>query len=172
MRISRTLFGVAFGSVLAAAAPALATGTTGAKGTTVHVSLWDKGPDAMGTLGTGPVKGYASGADLSDAIMGIATDKTKLPAGEDTFEVTNDSAFTVHEMIVAPVPADHAPLPYDTDMQRVKEEQAGHLGEVSELEPGQSGALRLTLKPGEYILYCNIPGHYAAGMWRLLTVTQ
>jgi uncharacterized cupredoxin-like copper-binding protein len=26
------------------------------------------------------------------------------------------------------------------------------------------------LKPGRYILYCNIPGHYALGMWTLLTV--
>ena len=27
------------------------------------------------------------------------------------------------------------------------------------------------LKPGLYILYCNIPGHYVLGMWTLMTVT-
>jgi uncharacterized cupredoxin-like copper-binding protein len=27
------------------------------------------------------------------------------------------------------------------------------------------------MQPGTYILYCNIAGHYAMGMWTLLTVT-
>ena len=78
---------------------------------------------------------------------------------------------------MAPENLDHAgpdpntPLPYDETLMKVDEDAAGHLGEVAELAPGQSGALRLTLKPGQYILYCNIPGHYAVGMWSLLTVT-
>ncbi len=59
---------------------------------------------------------------------------------------------------------------YDETMQKVDEDAAGHLGEVAELEPGASGSLTLTMKPGTYILYCNIPGHYAAGMWTLFTV--
>jgi uncharacterized cupredoxin-like copper-binding protein len=62
-------------------------------------------------------------------------------------------------------------MPYSTDLQKVDEDAAGHLGEVAELDLGQSGALTVTLKPGTYILYCNISGHYAAGMWTLLTVT-
>ena len=73
-------------------------------------------------------------------------------------------------MIVAPIANVSTPLPYDTEQQRVDEDTAGDLGEVSELNSGQSGALRLTLKPGLYILYCNIPGHYVLGMWTLLTV--
>ena len=28
------------------------------------------------------------------------------------------------------------------------------------------------LKPGRYMLYCNLPGHYMAGMWTLLEVTE
>jgi len=42
---------------------------------------------------------------------------------------------------------------------------------VSELAPGKSGVLRIALKPGKYILYCNAPGHYALGMWTEITVT-
>ena len=34
------------------------------------------------------------------------------------------------------------------------------LGEVSELDPGKSGTLTLTIKPGKYLLVCNVPGHY------------
>ena len=44
------------------------------------------------------------------------------------------------------------------------------LGEVSELDPGKSGTLTLKLDPGTYMLFCNIPGHYMAGMWTTVTV--
>ena len=78
----------------------------------------------------------------------------------------------VHEMVISPVKEMHTPLPYDKVGNKVDEDAAGHLGEVAELEPGEKGALKLTLKPGSYILYCNVPGHYALGMWTLLTVKQ
>ena len=63
-------------------------------------------------------------------------------------------------------------LPYLNTENRVDEEHGSHLGEVSELDPGQSGALTITLKPGMYALFCNIPQHYMDGMWTLLTVTK
>jgi uncharacterized cupredoxin-like copper-binding protein len=110
------------------------------------------------------------GSDMSMVTMGITTDLSEVPAGEVTFQVTNDSKSMIHEMVLAPVADVSMPLPYDGDQQKVDEDAAGHLGEVAELEPGQSGALTMTLKPGTYILYCNIAGHYAMGMWTLLTV--
>jgi len=73
---------------------------------------------------------------------------------------------------VSPIVDTHTPLPYLPDELRVDEDAATHLGEVSELDPGQSGALTLTLKPGSYILYCNIPGHYVMGMWTVLQVVK
>ncbi len=42
---------------------------------------------------------------------------------------------------------------------------------MPETEPGESGQVTLHLNPGTYILFCNIPGHYAMGMWTLLKVT-
>ncbi len=178
----RHTFALAAG-VLAGAmsGPALAAGTV------VQVSLWDKGPDSMSMLGMGPAMGMAMGGPGHGMGMGSATGRggkgarmgpmgitatpDSVPAGEVTFEVVNDSKDIIHEMIVSPVADVNTPLPYDTEMERVDEDAAGHLGEVSELDPGQSGALRLTLKPGQYILFCNIPGHYVLGMWTLLTVT-
>ena len=105
------------------------------------------------------------------AAMGIQTDLATVPAGEVTFVVTNDSAGVVHEMLVAPVAADGKQLLYESDNYRVDEEAAGHLGEVSELDPGATGSLTLTLEPGSYILFCNVPGHYILGMWTMITVT-
>lgn len=63
-------------------------------------------------------------------------------------------------------------MPYIADENKIDEDAAGHLGEVAELEPGKSGSLGLDMKPGQYLLYCNIPGHYVGGMWTVLTVTE
>ena len=58
----------------------------------------------------------------------------------------------VHEMVISAVKEMHTPLPYDKVGNKVDEYAASHLGKVAELEPGEKGALQLTLKPGSYIL--------------------
>lgn len=134
--------------------------------TVVDVSLWDKGADAAMPSGLG----YAMGGDTKLATMGFTATPTDAPAGAVTFSVTNISKDTIHEMILAPITAANTPLTYDANLEKVVEDAGLHLGEVAELEPGAAGKLTLTLKPGTYILYCNIPGHYMAGMWTLFEV--
>ncbi len=145
-----------------------ALATPALSATTIKVELWDKG----GLMDMSKSMGLGMGmmGDMSMAIMGIKIDQTEVPAGEVTFSVTNISKETIHEMLVAPVKNADAQLPFVENENRVDEEASGDLGEVSELEPGQSGALTRTLKPGTYILFCNVPGHYTAGMWTTLTV--
>lgn len=140
--------------------------------TVVKVSLTDNGPGSMGMLSSNMMLGMGMmDVDMAMATMQITTDVKTVPSGEVTFEAMNFSKNFVHEMVVAPVADTGKSLPYDKTTLKVDEDAAGHLGEVAELEPGQSGALRINLKPGEYILYCNIPGHYALGMWTLITVS-
>jgi uncharacterized cupredoxin-like copper-binding protein len=67
-------------------------------------------------------------------------------------------------------PAEGQVLPYLADQYRVDEDAAGHLGEVSELDPGASGTLTIDLKPGKYVLFCNLPAHFMNGMWTEITV--
>ncbi len=168
MKITRRNLLVLLSGMFAARAPV----PSFAAANVVNVSLWDKGPNSMDMLGKGKMMGLGMMAgDMKMAMMGISTDVKEVAAGDVTFEAVNVSKDIVHEMIVAPVPVGGKPLPYDTETERVKEELAGSLGEVSELEPGQKGALRVELKPGKYILYCNIPGHYALGMWTTINVT-
>lgn len=158
-------------AVLTVALASTAASPVFAKGSVVHVTLWDKGPDSMDMMGTGVMLGMAMhGTKPGKAMMGVTADKKSVSAGEVTFEVTNKSKDLIHEMVISPVANDSKPLPYDTTMENVKEDAAGHLGEVSELDPGKTGALRITLKPGTYILYCNVPGHYSMGMWTLIKV--
>ena len=160
------------GATLLAAGLALGlfSGPSLASDTVVHVSLWDKGPDSATPDEAHPMQ-MGSGADMSMAMLGVKADVDTVKAGNVTFEVTNSSKDIVHEMILSPVPADGV-LPYLTNDYKVDEDAAFHLGEVSELEPGKSGKLTVDLKPGKYVLFCNIPAHFIGGMWTEITVTE
>ena len=79
--------------------------------------------------------------------------------------VTNLSRSIVHEMIVVAVENPNAPLPYDYNTGQIPEKQVKMLGETEEMEPNAEKTITLDLKPGAYLLICNVPGHYAAGMW-------
>jgi uncharacterized cupredoxin-like copper-binding protein len=158
---------------LAAMLLAASLGTLGSVGiahadSTVTVRLSDKGTSAGMTSGLAMA---SSGAKMSMASFSVKAMPQHIKAGKVTFKVTNASKDTIHEMIVSPVKDPSKPLPYDAANGKVNEDQAGHLGEVSELDAGKSGELTLTLKPGTYILYCNIPGHFDGGMWTTVTVS-
>jgi uncharacterized cupredoxin-like copper-binding protein len=140
---------------------------------TIKVSLWDKGPDSamMDDTHMYPM-GKDMMANMGMAMMGITIDQSTVPAGKVTFEVSNDSKDIIHEMVLSPITGLDEKLPYLADEYKIDEDAAGHLGEVAELDPGKSGTLGIDLKPGQYLLYCNIPGHYIGGMWTVLTVTE
>ncbi|MCF6272615.1 MAG: plastocyanin/azurin family copper-binding protein [Rhodobacteraceae bacterium] len=136
-------------------------------GVTLTVNLWDAGAK-METFADHRV---INNVPRYEDSMGIMISAATIPAGEVTFLVTNGSADIEHEMVVAALPDMAAGLPYEEDTARVNEDIDGaNLGEVPELAPGASGGLTIRLKSGTYVLYCNIPGHYASGMWAILTV--
>lgn len=140
-------------------APALAAGDV------VKVSLTETTADMDLTMKLG----MGMGGDMSKATMFLKADPMSVKAGEVTFQVSNDSKTVVHEMILAAVADTAKPMPYVENENRVDEDKAGDLGEVSELDPGKKGTLTVTLKPGTYLLYCNVPGHYISGMWATIT---
>jgi uncharacterized cupredoxin-like copper-binding protein len=133
--------------VLAGTALALAGGT-------VNVSLEDA----------------SEGGNLAGMKMTATPDS--LRAGRITIHASNKSQALVHEVIVVRPPANGAPLPYDDKTGKVIEKRIKDLGEVSDLPPGKSGSLTVRLTPGTYLLICNQPNHYKAGMWTKLSVTQ
>jgi uncharacterized cupredoxin-like copper-binding protein len=135
---------------------------------TVKVSLRDVGGEI--DMSKNMNMGMGMKADMKMAMMSIVIDQMSVPAGKVTFEVKNDSKEIFHELLVSPIATEDSVLPFVEGENRVDEEKSGDLGEVSELEPGKSGALTLELKPGLYILFCNVPGHYMMGMWTTLKV--
>jgi len=101
----------------------------------------------------------------------VTTDVSSVKAGKISFEVVNDSKAMVHELLVIKVDDYTNTLPYNEKEGMVYEDKVTDFGEVSELEPGQSGNLTVNLAPGKYLLLCNIPGHYKMGMFADLLVT-
>jgi uncharacterized cupredoxin-like copper-binding protein len=161
----------AFGAIGLVMACATATVQSASAATMLTVSLWGDmaGPMPM-DRGIGMAKS-ANAAQEAKPPMGVTIFRHTVNAGAVTFSVTNHSEKTIHEMLVVPIKDTRTALPYLGGENRVDEDKIHSLGEVSELDPGKSGSLTLKLKPGKYLLTCNVPGHYAAGMWTVLTVT-
>ena len=142
--------------------------------TFVQVNMWDRGADVMAAFDmSNRIMLGTPGAALKDdpgAPMGFTLTQHVIPHGKVKFIATNTSTFLEHEMLVLPVSDITKPLPYDTGSERMDEDAAGSLGEIAETEPGETGTLTVDLEPGIYMLACNIPNHYAMGMWTLITV--
>ena len=88
-------------------------------------------------------------------------------AGEVSVVVENDGP-VAHELIVAR--RGKARLPLRTDGLTVDEDAVATEGEVEGADPGSVDVLRLHLAPGRYQLFCNMAGHYLAGMHADLVV--
>lgn len=116
--------------------------------------------------------GYGMMGQGMMGMMSVRTNVTSVKSGKVTFAVSNLSRSLVHEVIVVAVENPNTPLPYDYSTGRIPEKQIRMLGETEEMPPNTEKAITLDLKPGSYLLICNVPGHYAAGMWTPLTVTQ
>jgi len=110
--------------------------------------------------------------DSSLTGMVIKTDTPTVKAGRVTLQAVNQSKELVHEVLVVPAPPAGRELPYDTEKDTIIEKGVHSLGEISNLRPGARGKLTLNLKPGTYLLLCNQPGHYKAGMSTSLVVQK
>ena len=99
----------------------------------------------------------------------IQLDTNSVAAGKVTFMITNASANLVHELVVLKpnLPEDQLPVKADG---KVNESKLGNKGEVEDITPGKTKKLTLKLKPGNYVLVCNMPGHYKSGMRPAFTV--
>ena len=126
----------------------------------------------QGMMGQGYGPGYGMMGRGMMGGMSLRANVTSVKAGKVTFDVTNLSRSIVHEMMVVAVENPNAPLPYDYNAGQIPEKQVKMLGETEEMQPNAEKTITLDLNPGAYLLICNVPGHYAAGMWTPLTVTE
>jgi uncharacterized cupredoxin-like copper-binding protein len=115
------------------------------------------------------IKLQDSSTDPTIAHMRIVADRQTIKPGRVTLHAVNESKSLVHEVIIARDDGAKE-LPMDAKHDRVVESRVRRLGEISELAPGKAGKLTVNLKPGNYVLFCNQPGHYHDGMSTRLTV--
>lgn len=101
------------------------------------------------------------------------------PAGDITFDVTNEGPADIHEFVVIRTDLDPADLPTDADGV-VDEEGEGMevIDEIEDIPVGESQSVTVPLDAGSYVLVCNIwsadegEAHYAMGMRTAFTVTE
>jgi uncharacterized cupredoxin-like copper-binding protein len=125
------------------------------------------------------VVGFAAPAFAATTLHVTLTDQMEVKletnivkAGRVVVDVKNEAESQQHEVIIARLKDRNQAVSVTPGQDRVDEKKMKTLGEVSDLDPGKEGRLSINLKPGEYLLYCNMKGHYQAGMLAHLTVTE
>lgn len=138
-------------------------------GAVVNVSLSNSGGTMMG----GP--GFGNG--VQGGMMRLTVDTASVPHGVVSFVATNLGSVN-HELVILPLPTNEIvgtrTLRADSTI-----DEAASIGEASNtcgagtgegIAPASSSWTTVTLAPGRYELVCNLPGHYAAGMYTQFTV--
>ena len=115
---------------------------------------------------SGAAKGGTVNATLTE--MKIVLDRTSIPAGPITFVVKNNGTME-HELVVIQTDLAEDKLPPDVE-EPGKVDETGNVGETGEVKPGESKSFTITIPAGHYVIMCNEPGHYAAGMHLTFTV--
>jgi uncharacterized cupredoxin-like copper-binding protein len=133
-----------------AAAALLIAGAAALADDTVNVTLYDEGMESMRMEFSAP----------------------QVKAGNVTFNVTNKSETLIHEFVVVNSGQPIELWPYNDSEKEVQEDALKVVNEIEDLEPGKSGTLTVMLEPGTYTLFCNLAGHFKAGMVHTLTVTE
>ena len=96
-----------------------------------------------------------------------------LPSVEDgllTLSIWNEGP-TTHEFVVVQSDRSADELPIGEDGIRVDEDAVVPVDELKKIGAKTRGILSLSLAPGHYVLFCNLEGHYLAGMRASLEVT-
>lgn len=107
---------------------------------------------------------------LSEWSVGIPT---SMLTGQVNFAITNIGTMP-HEMLV--FRSDLPPSAYPVDSKGTIIEDGPGITLVSRgdlISPGQTQKRVVDLtQPGKYLFVCNLPGHFKAGMFRVVTVTS
>ena len=142
---------------------------------------------ATGLLAVGLVPGLIPRAHAASVVKVIQEDPSAghgikhmrllvsprtVKAGEVVFHIKNISKNLTHEVLVIKPPAKLSEMPYSRKQNRLIESRIDKLADSGGQKPGQSYIMKVDLKPGKYLLICNQPGHYRAGMHTWLTVTH
>ena len=95
----------------------------------------------------------------------ISASPKSVSAGKVTFTARNTGDME-HELVIIKTSKSASKLPVSNNRASDK----GEVGEIEDVAGGKSKKHSFNLKKGHYVLICNIPGHYKAGMRADFTV--
>jgi uncharacterized cupredoxin-like copper-binding protein len=100
----------------------------------------------------------------------ISVSRTTLVAGHYVFVDTNHGP-TAHELVMWKTTDTDTRLPFGKDrINEASPDLESVLDSGTALRPGEARLLSATLSAGHYLLVCNLPGHFRAGMHVDITV--
>lgn len=106
------------------------------------------------------------GAEDAPGSMTMTVTPESAKAGKVKFKLTNDGS-EEHEMVVLKTSTAFDELAVNA---KDKINEAGALGEIEPIAAGSAESKKFKLKPGDYVLACNIAKHYGAGMRAPFTI--
>lgn len=128
-------------------------------GTTARQPAAGMGPGMMGSASPSVTRTV----NVALGEMFVRPNATSITAGKVTFVARNMGQVT-HELMI-----EKSPIKMEGPGKPVED---AALGMVDDMQPGGTGKLSVKLTPGTYELFCNVPGHYAAGQRTTFTVTK
>ena len=132
------------------AAPSASTPSSSAPSTSAEASTSSAVPSSSAPASSAPAEAEAETVQVTEGEMFIELSEDSYAAGSYTFEVVNEGN-----------------MPHDFVVERDGEDVAA----TEVLQPGQSATLTVPLEEGDYVFYCSVGAHRAAGMEEPVTVS-
>jgi uncharacterized cupredoxin-like copper-binding protein len=136
----------------------------------VAVGLATRSSATSPASGDATSRAGASSVDVKLAEYRVELPATRLTHGIKQLRISNDGTID-HELLV--FRSDLAPAAYPLDKGDINEEGPGvtKISDGEDVAPGASQRRSVDLsKPGTYLFVCNLPGHFAQGMYTTVTV--
>ncbi len=102
----------------------------------------------------------AGAVDVDLREWAVLPSKAQIDQGSVEFNAVNKGDVP-HELVL--LKTDTAAAALKTDGPEAEEE--GNVAGVEDIAAGESKPLSADLRPGHYVLLCNLPGHYSDGMF-------
>jgi len=108
--------------------------------------------------------------DATEKDFSISLGEDSVAAGDVTFHITNEGP-SVHEFVVFQTNLAPDSLPVKDGVVNEDAQQLTLVDEQEDIDANTTADLTVNLDAGDYVVICNLPGHYQQGMYAGLTVT-
>jgi len=120
---------------------------------------------SCGGAGSGDGGGGDVAVTLTD--VSLTAEPGTFGSGDITFGIQNEGP-SAHEFAI--IRSDEQPGELPVDNGLIPEGQIDLVDEAEDIAPRTSTTLSVNLAAGSYVLVCNLPDHYEAGMYSGFTV--